>query len=63
MAGLRNKDKGFWRRLVDWDVMVLSETWIDRKGWKRMKSSLLRGFKWGVQVARWRSKKGSVRGE
>lgn len=63
MAGLRNKDKGFWRRLVDWDVMVLSETWIDRKGWKRMKSSLPRGFKWGVQVARWRSKKGSVRGE
>lgn len=49
--------------MVDWDVMVLSETWIDRKGWKRMKSSLLRGFKWGVQVARWRSKKGSVKGE
>lgn len=49
--------------MVDWDVMVLSETWIDRKGWKEMKSSLPRGFKWGVQVARWRSKKGSVRGE
>lgn len=32
VAGLRNKDRGFWRDLADWDLMVLCETWLDKKG-------------------------------
>lgn len=32
VAGLRNKDKEFWQGLREWDVMMLSETWVDRKG-------------------------------
>jgi len=32
VAGLGNKDKGFWRGLEEWDVMVLIETWVEEKG-------------------------------
>lgn len=32
MAGLRNKDEGFWRGLRDWDILILMETWLDEKG-------------------------------
>lgn len=26
VAGLRNKDRDFWKGLIDWDVIVLMET-------------------------------------
>lgn len=26
VAGLRNKDRDFWKRLENWDIIVLSET-------------------------------------
>jgi len=32
IAGMRNKDKEFWNRIGDWDVIVLMETWVDEKG-------------------------------
>lgn len=32
VAGLRNKDKDFWKGLKDWDIMLFMETWMDRKG-------------------------------
>lgn len=31
VAGLRNKDRDFWKGLTDWDVIVLIETWTDDK--------------------------------
>lgn len=31
VAGLRNKDREFWERIKQWDVMVFIETWIDEK--------------------------------
>ena len=33
VAGLKRKDEGFWRGLEEWDVMVLSETWVEEKDW------------------------------
>lgn len=32
VAGLGNKDGDFWKGLKEWDVLVLSETWVDEKG-------------------------------
>lgn len=32
VVGLRDKDRNFWMDLREWDVMVLSEIWVDKKG-------------------------------
>lgn len=34
VAGMGNKDKGFWKRLEEWDVTVLVKTWTVRDGRK-----------------------------
>jgi len=57
VAGLVNKDKDFWRGIKEWDVVTLSETWVDEKGWSRVRGKLPRGYEWGVQFATRRSKK------
>jgi len=62
VAGLRDKDRNFWRDLREWDVMVLSETWVDEKGWEKIKKRLPRGYEWGVQLANRMNKKGRAMG-
>ncbi|XP_070157223.1 uncharacterized protein [Polyergus mexicanus] len=62
VAGLKNKDKGFWDRIGEWDVIVLMETWVDEKGWRGVKNKLQKGFKWGVQYASRKNKKGRAMG-
>jgi len=32
VADLRNKDKGFWNNLKWWEVIIMSETWIEKSG-------------------------------
>lgn len=49
VAGLRNKDKEFWNGLRKWEVMVMVETWVERKRWKRIKGKLPKGYKWRIQ--------------
>lgn len=48
MAGLRNKDKGFWREVLKWDVIVFMETWIEEKEWRKFRDGLPKRFKGGV---------------
>lgn len=48
---LSNKDRDFWEGLKGWDVIVLSETWIEDKGWDRWKEKSPGGFVWGWQGA------------
>lgn len=62
IAGMRNKDKGFWDRIREWDVITLMETWVDEKGWRKVKNWLPKGFKWGVQFASKKNKKGRAMG-
>jgi len=62
VAGLRNKDKEFWKGLEEWDIIVLEETWVDEKGWKRVKSSLSKEFNWDVQWAVKRNRRGRAKG-
>lgn len=46
VAGLRNKDEDFWKGLIGWDVVVMMETWVEEKGWERVKGKLPRDFIW-----------------
>jgi len=34
VAGLARKDVEFWSYIREYDFLSLSETWIDKKGWK-----------------------------
>lgn len=63
VAGLMNKDKEFWRRLNEWQVILLMETWVDEKGWEKVKDKLSRGFDWRMQAATRKNKKGEDNGE
>ncbi|EFN84561.1 hypothetical protein EAI_04422 [Harpegnathos saltator] len=48
--------------LKGWDIMVLSETWIDEGGGGKVKKELPKGFRWECQGAKRRSRKGKVIG-
>lgn len=58
VAGMRIKAKDFWRKLADWEVMMLTEIWIDKKRWEKIKNRLPGGYEWGMQEARKKNKKG-----
>jgi len=60
---LRNKDVEFWKGLKRWDVIVMVETWIDKKGWIGIMGRLPRGYKWGMQWATRKNKKGRTMGD
>lgn len=38
VANLRNNDKDFWLELKKWDV--LSKTWINKKGWSKIREKM-----------------------
>lgn len=58
VAGLRNKDREFWRRLREWEVIILMETWVKKKGWKKIRRRLPDGYVWKTQAAKRKYKKG-----
>ncbi|XP_036142859.1 UPF0329 protein ECU05_1680/ECU11_0050 [Monomorium pharaonis] len=43
------EDKDFWEGLKDWDVIVMSETWVDKGGWEKVKERLPKGYAWEAQ--------------
>jgi len=59
---LGNKDREFWRGINDWDMVVMSETWVEKKGWERIRERMTKGFKWVVQMASRKIKKGRAIG-
>jgi len=62
VAGLLNKDKEFWRGLEEWDVMCLCETWVDRKKWDNIRYRMPKGFRWKVQWAGRKNRRGRAMG-
>ncbi|XP_029155012.1 uncharacterized protein PF11_0207-like, partial [Nylanderia fulva] len=46
----------------EWDVIVLSETWMEEEGWKKMRRYLPKGYVWGVQGASRKKKRGRAKG-
>ena len=62
IAGAKNKDKDFWKCVEEWDVIVMCETWLEKRGWNRVRGKLPRGFRWEVQEAKRKNKKGRARG-
>lgn len=58
----RNKDREFWKYVIDFDFISLSETWMNEEGWKRIKQKLPKTHVWECRVAEKDKKKGRARG-
>jgi len=47
VAGLRNKDEKYWEFLKEWEVIILTETWVKEKEKGRIKGKLPKVYVWG----------------
>jgi len=52
------KDEEFWKYIEQFDIINLSETWMEEEGWKRIKGKLPEKYSWEVQLATRVKKKG-----
>lgn len=59
-SGNRGKDREYWREVEDWDIVIMSETWL-KKGVKT-EGRMPRDYKWEVQLASRKNKKGRIIG-
>lgn len=62
IAGVRGRDKEFWKRIKEWDVEGLVETWLESKNWEGMKRNMPVEFSWWMQEARRERKRGRAAG-
>jgi len=62
VADLRGKDREFWKELEGWEVICLSETWVEEKGWEGVKGKLSKGYVWEKEWARKEKRKGRAKG-
>lgn len=51
IAGLKGKDAEFWKYLGAFDVIGLTETWVEEKDWNKVKKRLPKGWNWKCQEA------------
>ena len=60
VAGVERKNKEFFKGLEQWEVIVMLETWLDEKGWGRIRNRLPKGYKWEVQNASRKKRKAGL---
>lgn len=62
-AGIGNKDEEFWKYLREFDIINLTETWIELKNWKKAEKWLPKEFMWEIQGAYKDKKRAEVQEE
>ncbi|XP_046737548.1 golgin subfamily A member 6-like protein 22 [Diprion similis] len=60
--GIREKDEDFWEYLEEFDIIGLTETWLEEKEWTSWEKRLPKTWKWRCQGADRQEKKGRARG-
>jgi len=63
VAGIGNKDEEFWEYLGSFDIINLTETWIEDKKWKKLRKTLPTDYRWEMQSATKDKAKGRSAGE
>ena len=43
VAGLTNKGVRFWKEIKKWEVVMMVESWVDGRGWDKVKRKLPKG--------------------
>ncbi|KYM96255.1 hypothetical protein ALC62_13071 [Cyphomyrmex costatus] len=62
VAGIENKDRDFWNYIKGFDYISLCETWIDEKGWDKLKKRLSSTHVWDCSFAEKGGKRGRAKG-
>ena len=62
VAGVKNKDKEFWEYLKWYDIIGLTETWLEEKDWMNFKDVLPKGWKWEYMSTEREYVKGRAKG-
>lgn len=62
IAGMRGKDKDFWDYCKSFDIIGLTETWLEEREWQSRKASLPKEFRWNCQPATRERSKGRAKG-
>lgn len=45
-AGIKRKEREFWDYIKEFDIIGMSETWMEKKDWEKMKGNLSEMFNW-----------------
>ena len=61
VAGLKRKEEDFWEFLKDFDIIGLTETWVDGREWEKLKEKMPEGWKWRCQPASKECRKGRAK--
>jgi len=62
VAGVIKKDEEFWRYVKGFDFISLTETWMEGKGWDKLKDWLPSTHEWKMVEARKEKVKGRAKG-
>lgn len=62
IVGIINKCDETWEYLDNFDIIGLTETWIEEEEWKKIKDKMSNKFNWICTTARKENKKGRGRG-
>lgn len=62
IAGIINKCDETWEYLDNFDIIGLTETWIEEEEWKKIKDKMSNKFNWICTPARKENTKGRGRG-
>lgn len=49
VTGLASQDKNFWDYVCGFDIVGMSKTWIEEKGWEKLKGRLPNTYDWECQ--------------
>ena len=52
VAGLGKKNADFWSFLRQYDVIGLTETWVESKGWEKLAKRLPKEYEWKCKAAK-----------
>jgi len=62
IEGLGRQDLEFWRYISKWDFISLCETWVEEKGWDRIRNQLPSSHSWSCSFAYRDRKRGRAKG-
>ena len=62
IAGMMNKEEDTWDYLEEFDIIGLTETWVEEGAWKKLKRRLSSEYDWSCIQATRGNKKGRAKG-
>lgn len=63
IAGVINKDKEVWEYFSGFEMVGLTETWVEEEGWNKIKDKLPKNLEWKCRPAKRENKKGRAKKE